>query len=53
VPPTSPAHREELFGPVAILFRARDRDEVLTIANDTTFAPPIVAVALLDGCRAM
>ncbi len=37
IPPASPAYREELFGPVAILFRARDRDEALALANDTTF----------------
>jgi len=29
--------REELFGPVAMLFRARDLDEALTIANATPF----------------
>jgi succinate-semialdehyde dehydrogenase / glutarate-semialdehyde dehydrogenase len=37
IPDGSPAHREELFGPVAALFRARDADEALAIANDTTF----------------
>jgi succinate-semialdehyde dehydrogenase/glutarate-semialdehyde dehydrogenase len=37
VPRESPAYREELFGPVAALFRVRDADEALAIANDTTF----------------
>jgi succinate-semialdehyde dehydrogenase/glutarate-semialdehyde dehydrogenase len=37
VPPESPAYREELFGPVASVFRARDIDEAIRIANDTRF----------------
>jgi succinate-semialdehyde dehydrogenase/glutarate-semialdehyde dehydrogenase len=37
IPEGCPAHREELFGPVAALFRARDAEEALAIANDTTF----------------
>jgi succinate-semialdehyde dehydrogenase/glutarate-semialdehyde dehydrogenase len=37
IPEQSPAYREELFGPVASLFRASDLDHAIEIANDTTF----------------
>ena len=37
IPENSPAYREELFGPVAVLFRARDIREAIRIANDTDF----------------
>jgi succinate-semialdehyde dehydrogenase/glutarate-semialdehyde dehydrogenase len=37
IPPASPAYREELFGPVAALFRVRDIDAAINVANDTTF----------------
>jgi len=37
VPKESPAYREEVFGPVASVFRVRDADEAVEIANDTTF----------------
>jgi succinate-semialdehyde dehydrogenase/glutarate-semialdehyde dehydrogenase len=37
IPSDSPASREEIFGPVAMLFRARDIDEAIDLANATTF----------------
>jgi succinate-semialdehyde dehydrogenase / glutarate-semialdehyde dehydrogenase len=37
ISPDSPAYLEELFGPVASLFRVRDLDEAIRLANDTTF----------------
>ena len=37
VPSDAPAYREELFGPVATLFRARDIDDAIRIANDSVF----------------
>jgi succinate-semialdehyde dehydrogenase/glutarate-semialdehyde dehydrogenase len=37
IPPNSPAYRDELFGPVACLFRARDLDDAIRIANETRF----------------
>jgi succinate-semialdehyde dehydrogenase/glutarate-semialdehyde dehydrogenase len=37
VPADAPAAREELFGPVAALFRARDATHAIEIANNTPF----------------
>jgi succinate-semialdehyde dehydrogenase/glutarate-semialdehyde dehydrogenase len=37
VPKESPAYREEVFGPVAAVFRARDAHDAIELANDTTF----------------
>jgi len=37
VPEASPAYREELFGPVAVLLRSRDIDDAIRLANDTEF----------------
>jgi succinate-semialdehyde dehydrogenase/glutarate-semialdehyde dehydrogenase len=37
VPADAPAYRDELFGPVGAVFRARDLDDAIRIANDTTF----------------
>jgi succinate-semialdehyde dehydrogenase/glutarate-semialdehyde dehydrogenase len=37
IPDSAPAKREELFGPVACLFEARDLDDAIRIANDSEF----------------
>ena len=37
VPPDAPAAREEVFGPVAALFRVRDAEEAIAVANGTAF----------------
>ncbi|MGB8507227.1 MAG: NAD-dependent succinate-semialdehyde dehydrogenase [Pyrinomonadaceae bacterium] len=37
IPTHAPAYREEMFGPVAALFRARDVDEAIHLANDTVY----------------
>ena len=37
IPDDSPPHTEEFFGPVASLFRARDADDAIRIANNTPF----------------
>ena len=37
VPKDSPAYREELFGPVAAVFRVGDVHEAINLANDTIF----------------
>ena len=37
VTPGMPAYHEELFGPVAVLFRAESEKEAIRIANDTVF----------------
>ncbi len=37
VPKDSPAYREEFFGPVATIFRVKDIDGALAIANDSRF----------------
>ena len=37
IPENAPAYREELFGPVASLFRVPDLDAAIRLANDSTF----------------
>ena len=37
IPKDAPAYYEELFGPVALLFRAKDLDDAIRIANDSSF----------------
>ena len=37
VVPGNEASHEELFGPVAMVFKARDEDEAIAIANDTPY----------------
>ena len=37
IPPQAPAAREELFGPVASVFKAKDLADAIRIANGTTF----------------
>jgi succinate-semialdehyde dehydrogenase/glutarate-semialdehyde dehydrogenase len=37
VPKGSPAYTEEVFGPVASVFRVRDIDEAVDLANDSVF----------------
>jgi succinate-semialdehyde dehydrogenase / glutarate-semialdehyde dehydrogenase len=37
IPKESPAYREELFGPVASVFRVKNIDEAIRIANDSRF----------------
>ena len=37
IPPETPAYRDEIFGPVASLFRVADIDKAIELANATTF----------------
>jgi len=37
IPTDSPAYCEEVFGPVALLFRVNSVDDAITLANNTTF----------------
>jgi succinate-semialdehyde dehydrogenase / glutarate-semialdehyde dehydrogenase len=37
IPKDSPAYKEEMFGPVASVFRAKDVEDAIRIANDSRF----------------
>jgi succinate-semialdehyde dehydrogenase/glutarate-semialdehyde dehydrogenase len=37
IPDGSPGHREEFFGPVALVWEAADVDDAIRIANDSSF----------------
>ncbi|HEY5884009.1 MAG TPA: NAD-dependent succinate-semialdehyde dehydrogenase [Pyrinomonadaceae bacterium] len=37
IPKNSPAYRDEIFGPVAMLFRVKNIEEAIAVANDTSF----------------
>ena len=37
IPPSAPAYREEVFGPVALLFEARDLGEAIDLANASDY----------------
>jgi succinate-semialdehyde dehydrogenase/glutarate-semialdehyde dehydrogenase len=37
IQPDNPAFREEFFGPVALMFRVKDEDEAVALANDSDY----------------
>ena len=37
ITPGNPAFREEFFGPVALMFRVKDEDEAVSLANDSDY----------------
>ena len=37
IAPDNPAYRQEFFGPVALVFQAKDEEEAISIANDSPF----------------
>src|SRR5712675_1156313 len=51
IPKESPAYREEFFGPVASLFRVKDIDEAIRLANDSRFGLGASAWTKDDGER--
>jgi len=51
IPKNSPAYQEEFFGPVASIFRVKDLDEAIRIANDSRFGLGASAWTQEDGER--
>ncbi len=51
IPKDSPAYGEEFFGPVASIFRVKDQDEAIRIANDVRFGLGASAWTNDDGER--
>jgi len=49
VPPTAPAYRDETFGPVAAIIRARDVGDAIRVANDSRFGLGAAAWTRDDG----
>jgi succinate-semialdehyde dehydrogenase/glutarate-semialdehyde dehydrogenase len=43
VPDRSPGHREEFFGPVALIWTARDIEDAICIANDSSLGIAVSA----------
>lgn len=37
IEPDNPAYREEFFGPVALIFRVKDDEDAITLANDSDY----------------
>jgi succinate-semialdehyde dehydrogenase/glutarate-semialdehyde dehydrogenase len=37
IPKNAPAYNEEVFGPVALIFRVKNREEAVALANDSQF----------------
>jgi succinate-semialdehyde dehydrogenase/glutarate-semialdehyde dehydrogenase len=52
VTPDAPAYREEVFGPVALLFRVKGLDEAIRLANDSPFGLGASAWTRNDAERA-
>jgi succinate-semialdehyde dehydrogenase/glutarate-semialdehyde dehydrogenase len=51
IPKESPAYREEFFGPVASLFRVKNIEEAIRLANDSRFGLGASAWTTDDGER--